>query len=99
MFHVFQYLIAYYVVKLLVFEGQFFSIGMYKGLMRVYFHVTAAVVIGVNKFFGYHVGAICRIMARTYLQHFVVFIYMDVSSVVGGICFHCSVPFNKLLNS
>lgn len=76
-----------------------FSIGMYKGLMRVYFHVTAAVVIGVNKFFDYHVGAICRIMARTYLQHFVIFIYMDVSSVVGGICFHCFVPFNKLLNS
>ena len=47
-------------------EGQVFSIGMYKGLMRVYFHVTATVVIGVNKFFGYHVGAIRRIMARTY---------------------------------
>ena len=48
------------------FDGQVFSIGMYKGLMRVYFHVTATVVIGVNKFFGYHVGAIRRIMARTY---------------------------------
>ena len=60
-----QNLITDHVIKFFVFEGQVFSICMYKMLMRKDFYISASVRIIIDVFINNHIRTIERIMPRT----------------------------------